>query len=103
MLSTFEAVKAARRAAPKCIARPALLRCSRRVMPVKVPLVPSAATKCVTRPPVCSMISGAGGLEMRLPVRRIIVLIRIEISVRVLFVNGSAHSDGAVGTFAGVR
>ena len=31
---------------------------SRRVMPVKVPLVPSAARKWVTRPLVCSMISG---------------------------------------------
>jgi len=30
---------------------------SRRVVPTNVPLVPSAATKCVTRPEVCCQIS----------------------------------------------
>ena len=32
---------------------------SRRPVPTNVPLVPSPATKCVRRPLVCSMISGA--------------------------------------------
>ena len=31
---------------------------SLRVVPVKVPLVPTAATKCVMRPSVCRQISG---------------------------------------------
>jgi hypothetical protein len=32
---------------------------SRRPVPTNVPLVPRPATKCVSRPLVCSMISGA--------------------------------------------
>ena len=30
----------------------------KRATPVMVPVVPMALTKCVTRPPVCSQISG---------------------------------------------
>ena len=46
-------------AARKCTSRRADRRVSRREFPVKVPLVPMLATKCVMRPSVCSMISSA--------------------------------------------
>ena len=76
--------------------------CSRAGMPMKVPLVPMQATKCVTRPSVCSMISGAGAFEMRLPVGRIVVLIGIKVAVRIGFVDLAAQADGAVGALAGI-
>ena len=71
-------------------------------MPMNVPLVPMAATKCVMRPPVCSMISGPVVFEVRLPVGRVVVLIGIEIAVGIGLVDLAALADGAVGAFAGI-
>ena len=45
---------------------------------------------------------GAGAVEVRLPVGRIVVLIGIEIAVRVLHVDLADHADGAVGAFVRV-
>ena len=47
-------------------ARPSCHRSFRnRPLPLMVPPVPMPATKCVTMPPVCSQISGAGGFVVR--------------------------------------
>ena len=61
---------AASRAAPRSSWIAGLNSRRRRPVPMNVPLVPRPATKCVTRPPVCSMISGAGRVVVRAPVRR---------------------------------
>ncbi len=61
---------------------PGTSRFSRRTVPVNVPLVPMQVTKCVmaTRGLLDNLDRGA--VEVRLPVGRIVVLVRIEIGVR---------------------
>ena len=44
-------------------------------MPVTVPPVPMPATKCVTRPRVCSQISGRGRVVLRLGIVGVVVLV----------------------------
>ena len=67
---------------------------------MNVPLVPMHATKCVIAPPVCSKISTAVPSIMRLPVRRIVVLIGIEIGVGILLVDFAAQPNRSVRTLA---
>ena len=72
---------------------------SRRPTPMNVPLVPSPATKCVMRPSVCSMISGAGRLVVRAPVGVVVVLIGVEVALRIAGEQPPRLADGAVGAF----
>ena len=64
---------------------------------MNVPLVPRPATKCVRRPLVCSMISGAGRVVMRAPVRVVAVLIRIKVALRIRRDHPAHFADRAVG------
>ena len=73
----------ARRVASRPAPHPGSTSRSRRPTPTNVPLVPRPATKCVSRPPVCSMISGAGRVVVRAPVERVVVLVRVEVPLRV--------------------
>ena len=76
---------------------------SRRVVPTKVPLVPSPATKCVICPlrllPDFRRRSGV----MRRGIRRIPILIGIEIFLAVRLVNFAHAPDRAVGSFVARR
>ena len=76
---------------------------SRRVVPTKVPLVPRPATKCVICPRVCSQISGAVVGVVRRGIRRIAVLIGIEIFLGIGVVNFAHAPDRAVGGFVARR
>ena len=61
----------------------------RLAVPMNVPLVPRPATKCVSAPPVCSMISGAV----------VVVLVRVEVAIGFLSLEPSRLADRAVGAF----
>ena len=66
---------------------------------MNVPLVPSPATKCVSRPLVCSMISGRGRVVVRAPVAVVVVLVGIEVAVGLVGVQPPRLANRAVGAF----
>ena len=68
-------------------------------LPMKVPLVPMQATKCVSEPAGLLHQLDRGAFEMGFPVRRIVILIGIKITIGIGFVNFAAEADGAVGAF----
>ncbi len=73
--------------------------CSLRAVPIIVPLVPSPATKCVSSDPSASQNLDARSVVVSERVRRVRVLIGIEIRARILVDDLARELHRAIGAF----